>query len=134
MSSAIPANLLRCLNNLERLKVRNCDSLEEVFQLEDVNADEHFGPVFPKLYELELIDLPKLKRFCNFTWNIIELLSLSSLWIENCPNMETFISNSTSINLAENMEPQEMTSADVQPLFDEKVILSLIVYFFFLIF
>ncbi|KAH9735575.1 Disease resistance protein [Citrus sinensis] len=126
MSSAIPANLLRCLNNLERLKVRNCDSLEEVFHLEDVNAGEHFGPLFPKLYELELIDLPKLKRFCNFTWNIIELLSLSSLWIENCPNMETFISNSTSINLAENMEPQEMTSADVQPLFDEKVALPIL--------
>ncbi|KAH9671956.1 Disease resistance protein [Citrus sinensis] len=126
MSSAIPANLLRCLNNLERLKVRNCDSLEEVFHLEDVNADEHFGPLFPKLYELELIDLPKLKRFCNFKWNIIELLSLSSLWIENCPNMETFISNSTSINLAESMEPQEMTSADVQPLFDEKVALPIL--------
>ncbi|GAY66518.1 hypothetical protein CUMW_249360 [Citrus unshiu] len=96
MSSAIPANLIRCLNNLASLEVRNCDSLEEVLHLEELNADkEHLCPLFPKLFSLRLIDLPKLKRFCNFTGNIIELLELEYLTIENCPDMETFTSNST---------------------------------------
>ncbi|KAH9753040.1 Disease resistance protein [Citrus sinensis] len=115
MSSAIPANLLRCLNNLRRLEVRNCDSLEEVLRLEELNADkEHIGPMFPKLSNLRLIDLPKLKRFCNFTGNIIELPELRYLTIENCPDMETFISNSTSVlhMTADNKEAQKLKSEE----------------------
>ncbi|PAL65156.1 hypothetical protein CEJ83_20680, partial [Acinetobacter baumannii] len=132
MSSAIPANLLRCLNNLEYLEERNCDSIEEVLHLEElINAEEeHFGQLFPKLSNLRLIDLPKLKRFCNFTGNIIELPELDYLTIENCPDMETFISNSTSVVhvTTDNKEPQKLTSEEnfllahqLQPLFDEKV-------------
>ncbi|KAH9686988.1 Disease resistance protein [Citrus sinensis] len=129
MSSAIPVNLLRCLNNLQWLEVRNCDSLEEVLHLEELNADgEHIGPQFPRLYSLRLIDLPKLKRFCNFTDNIIEMPELQFLTIENCPDMETFISNSVVHMTTDNKEPQKLTSAEnfllahlVQPLFDEKV-------------
>ncbi|XP_052287405.1 uncharacterized protein LOC107176339 [Citrus sinensis] len=130
MSSAFPANLLQCLNNLEVLEVRNCDSLEEVLHLEELNVDEeHFGPLFPTLLDLKLIDLPRLKRFCNFTENIIGLPELSNLTIENCPNIETFISNSTSIlhMTANNKGHQEITSeenfplAHIQPLFDGKV-------------
>ncbi|KDO39307.1 hypothetical protein CISIN_1g0073711mg, partial [Citrus sinensis] len=131
MSSAIPANLLRCLNNLVYLEVRNCDSLEEVLHLEElINADkEHIGPLFPKLFKLRLTDLPKLKRFCNFTRNIIELPKLRYLTIENCPDMETFISNSTSVlhMTADNKEAQKLKSeknllvADqIQHLFNEK--------------
>ncbi|KDO36175.1 hypothetical protein CISIN_1g043967mg, partial [Citrus sinensis] len=130
MSSAIPANLLRCLNNLRYLEVRNCDSLEEVLHLEELNADkEHIGPLFPSLSGLRLIDLPKLKRFCNFTGNIIELPKLENLTIENCPDMETFISNSTSVlhMTADNKEPQKLKSEEslfvadqIQHLFDEK--------------
>ncbi|GAY62528.1 hypothetical protein CUMW_218530, partial [Citrus unshiu] len=129
MSSAIPVNLLRCLNNLQWLEVRNCDSLEEVLHLEELNADgEHIGPQFPRLYSLRLIDLPKLKRFCNFTDNIIEMPELQFLTIENCPDMETFISNSVVHMTTDNKEPQKLTSAEnfllahlVQPLFDEKL-------------
>ncbi|XP_052297550.1 probable disease resistance protein At4g27220 isoform X7 [Citrus sinensis] len=129
MSSAIPANLLRCLNNLRYLEVRNCDSLEEVLHLEELSPkEEHIGPLFPRLFSLRLIDLPKLKRFCNFTGNIIELPELENLTIENCPDMETFISNSVVHVTTDNKEPQKLTSEEnfllahqVQPLFDEKV-------------
>ncbi|KAH9752942.1 Disease resistance protein [Citrus sinensis] len=131
MSSAIPANLLRCLNNLRYLEVRNCDSLEEVLHLEELNAkEEHIGPLFPRLSWLRLIDLPKLKRFYNFTGNIIELPELRYLTIENCPDMETFISNSTSVlhMTADNKEAQKLKSEEnilvanqIQHLFNEKV-------------
>ncbi|KAH9689682.1 hypothetical protein KPL70_015594 [Citrus sinensis] len=125
-SSAIPANLLRSLNNLEKLEVTNCDSLEEVFHLEEPNADEHYGSLFPKLRKLKLKDLPKLKRFCYFAKGIIELPFLSFMWIESCPNMVTFVSNSTFAHLTATEAPLEMIAeenilADIQPLFDEKV-------------
>ncbi|KAH9687060.1 hypothetical protein KPL70_014631 [Citrus sinensis] len=133
MSSAIPANLLWCLNNLAWLEVRNCDSLEEVLHLEELSADkEHIGPLFPKLSELRLIDLPKLKRFCNFTGNIIELPKLEYLIIENCPDMETFTSNSTFVlyMTTDNKEAQKLKSeenllvANQIHLFDEKCSIS----------
>ena len=137
MSSAIPTNLLRCLNNLRCLEVRNCDLIEEVLHLEELNAkEEHIGPRFPRLNRLRLIDLPKLKRFCNFTGNIIELSELENLTIENCPDMETFISNSVVHVTTNNKEPQKLTSEEnfllahqVQPLFDEKVIIIIIFIF-----
>ncbi|KAL9459743.1 hypothetical protein AB3S75_003025 [Citrus x aurantiifolia] len=113
MSSAIPANLLRYLNKLDRLVVSKCDSLEEVLHLEELNAGVAYFGKFPSIRYLKLIDLPKLKRFCNFTKNIIELRRLLTLTIENCATMETFVSNSTSV--------LHMTVDHIQPLFDEKV-------------
>ncbi|KAJ4721055.1 Disease resistance protein [Melia azedarach] len=119
MSSAIPANLLRFLNNLLQLDVIRCDSVEEVFHLEGLDAGEHTDPLFPRLKFLYLIDLPKLKRFCSFNGNTVELPSLSSLGIHNCNNMETFISDSTDGHETAN---NESFSADVQALLDEKVV------------
>ncbi|XP_052297132.1 uncharacterized protein LOC107178241 [Citrus sinensis] len=113
MSSAIPANLLRYLNKLEDLVVSNCDSLEEVLHLEELNAGVAYLKNFLSICYLKLIDLPKLKRLCNFTENIIELPKLLTLTIVNCATMETFLSNSTSV--------LHMTAHHKQPLFDEKV-------------
>ncbi|GAY62537.1 hypothetical protein CUMW_218590 [Citrus unshiu] len=129
MSTAIPANIPWCLNNLKSLEVRNCDSFEEVLHLEELNAkEEHFGPLFPLLRELKIMDLPNLKRFCNFTGNIIEMPELEYLAIENCPDMDTFISKSAVHVTTDNKEPQKLTSKEnflpadhIQPLFDEKV-------------
>ncbi|KAH9687048.1 hypothetical protein KPL70_014621 [Citrus sinensis] len=84
MSSAIPANLLRYLNKLEDLVVSNCDSLEEVLHLEELNAGVAYLKNFLSICYLKLIDLPKLKRLCNFTENIIELPKLLTLTIVNC--------------------------------------------------
>ncbi|KAK1562246.1 hypothetical protein Q3G72_008694 [Acer saccharum] len=59
ISSAISGNLLQHLNSLEKLHVRNGDSLEEVFDLEELNADgdlkiEGTNQRFPNLDELQL--------------------------------------------------------------------------------
>ncbi|KAJ4717184.1 Disease resistance protein [Melia azedarach] len=106
MPSAIPTNLLPFLNNLKLLEVRNCDSVKEVIHLEELNPNEYLGKLFPELRGLYLIDLPKLKKFCNFNESIIELPNhLCSLSIENCPDIVTFIADSTP----------------VQPFFNEKV-------------
>ena len=66
MSSAIPANLLRYLNKLEDLVVSNCDSLEEVLHLEELNADVAYFGIFPSICYPKLIDLPKLKKILQF--------------------------------------------------------------------
>ncbi|KAJ4721028.1 Disease resistance protein [Melia azedarach] len=72
MLSAIPANLQPFLSNLKILEVRNCNSVEEVVHLEELNADENNVLLFPNLKTLYLRDLPKLERFCNFNGDIID--------------------------------------------------------------
>ncbi|KAJ4721023.1 Disease resistance protein [Melia azedarach] len=72
MLSAIPANWLPFLSNLNFLEVRNCNSVEEVVHLEELNADENNVLLFPNLKTLYLRDLPKLERFCNFNGDIID--------------------------------------------------------------
>ncbi|TXG58227.1 hypothetical protein EZV62_016056 [Acer yangbiense] len=222
ISSVISGNLLWCLNNLKRLDVRYCESLEEVFDLEELNADENLAVMsrlsefnlvdlprlrniwkttYPQvlgfrnlklmqvdscsslkyvftpslasglvqLQELEIIncamieeiitttegsgivdrigntpfrklkvlclqDLPQLRRFCTYSGNLIKLSSLSELFIENCPNMETFIYNSTRGDLPTVKESTEINSEEnlrtgIQPLFDEKCLISNFVYF-----
>ncbi|KAJ0099042.1 hypothetical protein Patl1_21956 [Pistacia atlantica] len=76
--------------------------------------------------KLKLRDLPKLTTFCNSTANIIEISSLFRLWIENCPAIQTFISNSICGGMTSSSKENEEMSAKenytrMQSLFDKKV-------------
>ena len=53
------------LQNLEELIVENCGQLEHVFDLEELNVDDGHVELLPKLKELRLIGLPKLRHICN---------------------------------------------------------------------
>lgn len=53
------------LQNLQELTVEDCDKLEQVFDLEELNVDDGHVELLPKLKELRLIGLPKLRHICN---------------------------------------------------------------------
>ncbi|TXG73906.1 hypothetical protein EZV62_002485 [Acer yangbiense] len=113
------------LVQLQELEIKNCTVLEAIIVIEEERTD---NTLFPNLTRLELKDLPKLFRFCNFPGNSIELPSLARLWIDNCPNMEKFISGSTDADMPAS---KENLHTDIQPFFDEKVFfLSFLFYFF----
>ena len=75
------------LVQLEKLKVTNCDSMEEVITEE---GSEEI--IFPKLTVLRLKDLPKLTRFCSK--NYLKFPELWLLVIGRCSLLEMFISPS----------------------------------------
>ena len=54
--------MLRRLQNLENLEIRDCNSVEEVFDIRGVNVDEICDTVSNKLRVLTLFNLPKLKH------------------------------------------------------------------------
>ncbi|XP_050242395.1 probable disease resistance protein At4g27220 [Quercus robur] len=61
--SLFPSHMIESLRNLESIKLWRCDSLEVIFQLEELNAEEsHVASVLDQLRELDLSDLPKLKH------------------------------------------------------------------------
>ncbi|KAG5232518.1 disease resistance NBS-LRR family protein [Salix suchowensis] len=88
VSNAIPSNLLQFMNNLRHLYVRNCDSLEEVFDLEGLNAEEGHAQRLPNLKELQLIDLPRLRDICSRDpQGILDFKNLKWLKIHNCSSL-----------------------------------------------
>ncbi|RVW88163.1 Disease resistance protein [Vitis vinifera] len=94
------------LQNLEELRVENCGQLEHVFDLEELNVDDGHVELLPKLEELTLIGLPKLRHICNCgssrnhfpssmasapVGNII-FPKLSDIILESLPNLTSFVS------------------------------------------
>ncbi|XP_057999398.1 uncharacterized protein LOC131178450 [Hevea brasiliensis] len=86
-SSSVPSGLLPILNNLDKLEVRNCDFMKEVFGTEWENANSVVGHL-SKLNELDLINLPMLRRLWIEVPNgILDLRNLKLLKIHNCSSL-----------------------------------------------
>ncbi|KAL5809788.1 hypothetical protein ACOSQ3_030479 [Xanthoceras sorbifolium] len=109
------------LAQLKVLKISNCEFIKGVIVTEELIS----ATPFPKLNQLKLKDLPELTRFCNFSGNSIELPSLSKLWIENCPKMDTFVSNLLCADITASKKHEELNLKenlhwDMRPFIDEK--------------
>ncbi|KAL2531071.1 putative disease resistance protein-like [Forsythia ovata] len=69
MKKLIPRSLLQTLPNLQNLKVRHCEEIEEIIGDEDDDGSPVINSsaevTMPRLKKLELVDLPKLKSICK---------------------------------------------------------------------
>ena len=132
------------LQNLEELRVENCGQLEHVFDLEELNVDDGHVELLPKLKDLTLIRLPKLRHICNCgssrnhfpssmasapVGNII-FPKLSDITLESLPNLTSFVSPGYH-------SLQRLHHADLDTpfpvLFDERVSLSLRILLFLIL-
>ena len=62
LMSIFPPNMLERLQNLKHLFIRDCNSVEEVFEIRGVNVNEICDMVSIQLRILSLVNLPKLKH------------------------------------------------------------------------
>ncbi|XP_030439848.1 uncharacterized protein LOC115661787 [Syzygium oleosum] len=84
---AIPSKLMLVLDNLRFLQVRDCESLEEIFNQEGLEAMESTR-VLPRLDELNLVNLPKLRRLWNKDLQeSLRFDSLGVLILYSCSNL-----------------------------------------------
>ncbi|KAH7553381.1 hypothetical protein JRO89_XS12G0005400 [Xanthoceras sorbifolium] len=109
------------LVQLQELEVKNSSILEAIIFIEEEMID---NALFPNLNKLDLKHLPKLSRFCNYAGNSIELPSLAKLWIDNCPNMEIFISGCKDADMPAS---KENLHTNIQPFFGEKFLSFLVI-------
>ena len=105
-SNAIPSNhfKLQYLNWLSVLVVEKCNSLEQVFDLKGLNADEVNYVAMIELNELHLINLPLLRN----VWNkdpqgILSFENLTLLKIQNCSQLTHVFTLSVALGL-ENLQ------------------------------
>ncbi|KAG6775116.1 hypothetical protein POTOM_018542 [Populus tomentosa] len=112
----LTSSMVESLAQLERLEIRNCESMEEIVVPEGIGEGKMMSKMlFPKLHHLELTYLPKLTRFC--TTNLLECHSLKELRLLKCPELKEFISNPSSADVPAMSKPDNTKSA----LFDDKV-------------
>uniref|UniRef100_A0A2N9HDE3 AAA+ ATPase domain-containing protein n=1 Tax=Fagus sylvatica TaxID=28930 RepID=A0A2N9HDE3_FAGSY len=62
----LSSSTARVMEQLKYLSIKDCKVMEEILLTEDLGEEEEIIPMvlFPRLIDLELIDLPVLKRFC----------------------------------------------------------------------
>ncbi|KAM3690833.1 hypothetical protein ACJW30_09G150600 [Castanea mollissima] len=94
--SLFPSHIIECLKNLESIELSHSDSLEVIFQLEELNVEEsHMAPVLDQLRKLDLSDLPKLMHI----WKkgperILGFGNLRSLDVWSCDSLTYLFSPS----------------------------------------
>ncbi|GLU15356.1 hypothetical protein SLE2022_318540 [Rubroshorea leprosula] len=82
--------LLQALQNLEEIRVRDCQQMEEI-----IVADASIKFTFPKLRQLYLVDLPQLESICSAKGDAsvkFTFPKLRQLYLVNLPQLESICS------------------------------------------
>ncbi|KAF8038725.1 hypothetical protein BT93_B1314 [Corymbia citriodora subsp. variegata] len=109
--NAIPFKLMLVLENLRTLQVRDCESLEEIFDVEGLETMES-TKVLSSFTTLNLVNLPKLKRLWNKDLQgTLRFSSLRSLIIYKCNNLRHTFTLSMAWCLA-NLSCMEIKECD----------------------
>ncbi|KAK8508897.1 hypothetical protein V6N12_034998 [Hibiscus sabdariffa] len=126
LSNILPFSMVERLQKLETLQICECESVERIFGPEDdhrVNSNESHEEtstestikfVFPKIRELNLRMLPKLKGFYSKV-HTTEWPSLKKLWVIECSKVETF--SREFINFGDTQGERQPLISVQQPLF-----------------
>ncbi|KAF7848935.1 hypothetical protein BT93_L1421 [Corymbia citriodora subsp. variegata] len=84
---AIPSKLMHVLDHMTKLQVCDCESLEEIFDLEGLEVVKGIR-VLPSLRHLTLVNLPKLGRLWHNGFQaMLHFNNLYSLTLYNCRNL-----------------------------------------------
>ncbi|XP_059664986.1 probable disease resistance protein At4g27220 [Cornus florida] len=126
---------LTSFQNLKELRVKRCDSLQEVFKVEGSKGAEETvasykamgkevenNLVFTRLNKVVFTDLPSLMSFCGRNC-ISELPSVIKITIECCPKLEMFPCRYLNTEPLRNLNMVELNTVDapLQPLPNEMV-------------
>jgi hypothetical protein len=101
LMNIFPPNMLRRLQNLELMWVQNCNSVEEVFEIREVNVNEICDMVSIQLRNLYLFDLPKLKH----VWSsdpqtmLLTFQNLREVHVSRCKSLKSLFPTSVAKSL-----------------------------------
>ena len=104
LMNIFPPNMLRRLQNLEELKIEDCNSVEEVFGVRGENVDEICDKGSTQLRDLTLNNLPKLKHV--WTSNLEAILTFQNLReveVSQCKTLKSLF----PISVAKSLEQLE---------------------------
>ncbi|XP_034708024.1 uncharacterized protein LOC117931212 isoform X2 [Vitis riparia] len=89
LQNVIPSNVLKRLPSLQILKIVDCNSLEEVFDLESIGSEENHDIPTLQLRELCLDNLETLKCVWNEApQGLLTYQNLKSVRVSHCPSLK----------------------------------------------
>ena len=97
LTNIFPPNMLGRLQNLQDLRISDCGSAEEVFEIQGTNVEEVGDMAAIELRELWLENLPKLKHVWSMDPQEIfsfEKLQVVRIW--NCPSLKSVFPTSVA--------------------------------------
>ncbi|KAM4087566.1 hypothetical protein ACB094_07G003900 [Castanea mollissima] len=104
LMKVFPSNTLRRLQNLEELKIEDCNSVEEVFEVGGENVDEICDKGSTQLRHLTLINLPKLKHvWTSDPETILTFQNLHRVEVSKCTTLKSLF----PISVAKSLEHLE---------------------------
>ena len=104
LNNIFPPNMLRRLQNLDKLTIRNCNSLEEVFEIRGVHVDEICDTVSTQLRDLWLFNLPKLKHVWSLDLQaILTFQNLRTVVVKYCKILKSLF----PVSVAKSLEQLE---------------------------
>ena len=121
LMNIFPPNMLKRLQNLEHLQIRNCNSIEEVFEHKRANVDEIFEKGSTQLRVLNLVRLPKLKHV--WTSNLEAILSFQNLRQVEVSKCET-LKGLFPVSVAKSLEQLESLDINDCGLMEEIIALE----------
>ncbi|XP_075673464.1 uncharacterized protein LOC142642908 isoform X1 [Castanea sativa] len=121
LMNVFPPNMLRSLQNLEELKIKDCDSVEEVFEVRGENVDEICDKGSTQLRRLTLSNLPKLKHVWTSDPNaILTFQNLLKVKVSRCKTLKSLF----PVSVAKSLEHLESLCINDCGLLEEIVALE----------
>ena len=98
LTNILPPNMLRTLQNLKRLKIYSCGSIEEVFEIQGTNkVEETHDIVAAELRSLNITNLGKLKHVWSMDpQGIITFAKLRKIEIGDCSSLKSVFPTSVA--------------------------------------
>ncbi|KAJ9180012.1 hypothetical protein P3X46_008321 [Hevea brasiliensis] len=114
LHALFPSNTFRRSKSLESLIAIDCDSLENVFEVQDVNVEETHAVAATRLRSLYLSHHPKLRHiWSKDPVGIVIYSSLHSVSVSSCPNLKSIFPASVTRDLLQ-LKQLEIDSCAVQ--------------------
>ncbi|XP_028769764.1 uncharacterized protein LOC114727230 [Neltuma alba] len=112
----VPLHVLKSLNSLEELEVKDCDLLEMVFDFEDLNDDNEMVPssMSVPLKRLMLQKLPRLKNvWRNHRQGNASFQSLRSIHVSFCESLTSVFPSSIAKDMLRDLEELRIANCGI---------------------
>ncbi|KAI4356758.1 hypothetical protein L6164_000752 [Bauhinia variegata] len=117
-----PAIIVRNLHDLKTLIVSNCNSLEVIFELQELNDKLSSIGKRIQLESLSLVQLPKLKQIWNnpYLQGTFNFKNLEQVYVEDCPMLSYVFPSSLANDLRQGKDLITIQNSPTTDPFEQK--------------
>ena len=122
LTNIAPPNMLKTLQNLKELNIYDCNSLEEVFEIQGTNnAEESRDIVAAELIYIKLTNLEKVKHVWSMDpLGIITFAKLRAIEIDGCSSLKSVFPSSVAKALLELVELEIKNCAMLEEIIEKE--------------